>query len=253
MLRKPFLFILTVLLIVFLSRSGAVAQEPASEVTNAPPEAELTGKTDNENWRTKGNKGTDPSKNFLGTRDAQALVFRTNKAEAMRIDAEGNVGIGTTTPNEQLEITGNFRLPASTAGLMTGIIFSGADLYIHHFGDRNFFAGVNAGNLTMTGFANTAVGQAALRANFGGIGNTAVGVRALAGNTAGTYNTAVGEEALVFNTIGAANTAVGEEALMFNTRGSGNTAVGHTALRDNTGGRNNTAVGVGADVSLCGL
>ena len=66
----------------------------------------------------------------------------------------GNVGIGTFAPSEQLEITGNFRLPPSTA--TTGIIMSGADRFIHNFGSSNFFAGKNSGNLTMTGNANPA-------------------------------------------------------------------------------------------------
>ena len=43
----------------------------------------------------------------------------------------GNVGIGTFTPNEQLEITGNFRLPATTA--TTGIIMSDGNRFIHNF------------------------------------------------------------------------------------------------------------------------
>lgn len=45
------------------------------------------------------------------------------------------VGIGTTTPNQQLEITGNFRLPATTA--TAGIIFSDGNRYIHNFGVSN--------------------------------------------------------------------------------------------------------------------
>src|SRR3990167_4528421 len=60
------------------------------------------------------------------------------------------VGIGTASPNEQLEITGNLRLPSTTA--TTGIIKSGAYTLIHTYGTNNFFAGVNAGNLTMTGY-----------------------------------------------------------------------------------------------------
>jgi hypothetical protein len=47
------------------------------------------------------------------------------------------LGIGTKTPNEQLEITGNFRLPVSGAG--AGVIMSGASRFIHNFGDNNTF------------------------------------------------------------------------------------------------------------------
>ena len=72
----------------------------------------------------------------------------------------GKVGIGTFNPTEQLEITGNFRLPPTTA--TTGIIMSGADPFIHNFGTNNFFAGVDAGNLTMTGDRNIGIGAAAL-------------------------------------------------------------------------------------------
>ena len=43
-----------------------------------------------------GNAGTTPATNFLGTTDSQALVFRTNNTERMRLDATGRLGIGTT-------------------------------------------------------------------------------------------------------------------------------------------------------------
>lgn len=42
-------------------------------------------------WRLTGNAGTSPSTNFLGTTDAQDLVFRTNNTERLRI-----AGAGTT-------------------------------------------------------------------------------------------------------------------------------------------------------------
>ena len=44
----------------------------------------------------------------VGTYDvAQPLLFGTNSAERMRISTEGNVGIGTTTPAEKLQIAGD--------------------------------------------------------------------------------------------------------------------------------------------------
>jgi len=203
----------------------------------------------------------------------------------------GNVGIGTPTPNEQLEITKNFRLPASAAAMGTataGVIFSDGNRYIHNFGTNNFFAGVNAGNFTMTGLGrntavgvdalkkntqgientasgnlalfnnttgsnNTASGARALQNNTGtGIDNTAVGAFALQLNNTGRFNTAVGSKSLKANTSGFLNTAVGENALVL-SEGDNNTAVGSSALDSNTTGSSNTALGVSADVSANNL
>lgn len=53
-------------------------------------------------WLLKGNKTTATS--FLGTKNDQPLVFKTNKVERMRIDTAGNVGIGTASPSARAEI-----------------------------------------------------------------------------------------------------------------------------------------------------
>jgi hypothetical protein len=152
-----------------------------------------------------------------------------------------NVGIGTTSPNEQLEITGNLRLPATTA--TAGIIKVGGDRFIHNYGYENTFVGVNAGNLTMTGYDNTANGTSALFSNTAGYWNTANGTNALYSNTTGYANTANGGYALYSNTTGWLNTANGYQALDSNTTGSANTANGFQALYSNTTGSANTANG----------
>jgi len=155
----------------------------------------------------------------------------------------GNVGIGITTPNEQLEIAGNLRLPPTTA--TAGIIKVGSDRFIHNYGAANTFVGINAGNLTMTGNYNTANGYHALLYNTTGYTNTANGGNALVLNTTGSYNTANGYAALSYNTEGSGNTANGHQALYSNTTGSRNTADGFNALYHNTTGWRNTANGDG--------
>ena len=157
---------------------------------------------------------------------------------------EIRVGIGTAAPTQQLEITGNFRLPPTTA--TAGIIFSGPDRLIHTFGNQNFFAGTDAGNFTMTGTGNIGIGVFAFLANAGGSNNTAIGLGALRSNNTGSSNTAVGMEALPANTLGGGNTATGSGALYFNTIGNANVAIGNNALRSNTSGTGNIALGYNA-------
>ena len=49
-------------------------------------------------WGLDGNAATTAGTNFVGTTDAQSLVFKTNNAEGMRLSTAQNLGIGTTTP-----------------------------------------------------------------------------------------------------------------------------------------------------------
>ena len=55
-------------------------------------------------WLLKGNAHTDPDEHFVGTKDEQPLVIRTNEVEAARVAVNGNVGIGTTTPQNKLHV-----------------------------------------------------------------------------------------------------------------------------------------------------
>ncbi len=51
-------------------------------------------------WKASGNFGTDPTVNFLGTSDDQPLIFKTNGNEAMRINTNSSVGVGTDNPRK---------------------------------------------------------------------------------------------------------------------------------------------------------
>ncbi len=63
----------------------------AEEARNADT---LDGQHSSACWGLGGNAGTTPASDFLGTTDGQDLVFRTNNAERMRLDATGRLGIG---------------------------------------------------------------------------------------------------------------------------------------------------------------
>jgi hypothetical protein len=110
---------------------------------------------------------------------------------------------------------------------------------------NNFFVGPS-GNVTMSGYDNTAIGDSALTNNTSGYGNTANGTDALSSNTTGFVNTANGAFALYSNTVGSFNTAIGGQALYANTTGTENTANGLSALYANTSGSYNTAIGASA-------
>ncbi len=176
----------------------------------------------------------------------------------------------TTFNAGEATLTGNLTLPSTAAA--AGIIRSGSNTLMHTYGTSNFFAGVNAGNLTMTGTGNTGGGNYTLNKNSSGGSNTATGFFALTNNTSGSSNTAVGYLTLLGNTTAGKNTAVGLSALglqSFNNggatwdsentavgfealyanqpvdTGSGvyNAAVGSQALRNNSTGDSNTAAG----------
>ena len=70
----------------------------------------------NSNWSLTGNSGTNPATNFLGTIDGQPLVMKTNNNEAMRIDASGNIGIGTNNPTAKLNVNGTVKLENLASG-----------------------------------------------------------------------------------------------------------------------------------------
>ena len=50
------------------------------------------------NWNIYGNSSTSTQDNFLGTTDDQDFAIRTNDNERMRIESDGQIMIGSTTP-----------------------------------------------------------------------------------------------------------------------------------------------------------
>ena len=54
--------------------------------------------------------------NISGTQ----LVFRNNETEKMRLNASGNLGIGTSSPAEKLDVNGNVRIRGNNEYIGTG-------------------------------------------------------------------------------------------------------------------------------------
>ncbi len=177
----------------------------------------------------------------------------------------GDVGIGTTSPSQMLEISGgDIQIDNTTHSNEDGIIYKGSTPFIHNFnyGDNgtvttnghNTFVGLNAGNLTMGSTAalayyasyNTGIGDGALNSDTTGFYNTAIGYNSMNANTEGHRNTAVGYHSLAANTTAQRNTAVGYGVMALNTTGESNVALGVNALHDNVSNNYNTAIGTEA-------
>ncbi len=134
----------------------------------------------------------------------------------------------------------------NTTSPTTGVIFKGADRFLHNYGANNTFIGINSGNFTMTGSNNTANGVQSLYSNTTGYNNTALGFQSILSSSSGYENTAIGVNSLYSTTTGYQNTALGVQSLFSNSSGYWNTALGLNSLYSNTTGHENTAVGLGS-------
>ena len=127
------------------------------------------------------------------------------------------LGLGTTSPAQQLSLTNSLGLVDTTTAT-TGVIFKGTNRFMHNYQatgttGANFFAGVNAGNFTLSGTGTQASN------------NTGVGQNALAALTTGSNDSALGSNALVSVNTGSNNVALGNNAGRYFADGS-------TALTD---------------------
>jgi hypothetical protein len=224
--------------------SAFLMADPSTSTTTASATSKESARIQRGSGETNGtvnNTGAGGTANFVSKwQDSQTLV------NSVIFDDGTNVGIGTPTPHQQLELTGNFRMPASTA--TTGVFYQGPNIFMHTFpfASGNLFFGVNSGNLTMTGTANLGIGNLALTSLTSGSSNMAFGPSALANNTVGLQNTAIGTQAL-FNTTSNNNTAIGFNALVADTGGNGNVGVGTTAGQTISTGVFNTFIGYNSD------
>lgn len=186
-------------------------------------------------WNLTGNAGTTSSF-FLGTTDAQPLVFRTNNIERMRITTRGQWEPANTQHSIYIG-EGAGELDATAPATQASNVFVGWQAGHTARGQRNVAIGAEALRNSGTTYENTALGNQAMALNTTGNYNTAIGSQA-GPDAPGTWShgTAVGHHALAraYGTaIGAGSSATGDSA----------TAVGHGATAAFT---NSTAVGSGS-------
>lgn len=208
-------------------------------------------------WELTGNLGTDSASNFIGTTDAQPIIFKTNNSNRLKIRIDGAVeqympnfskvfgsagSLSTLTTGLENSAFGDSVMMSNTTGSYNSA-FGFAALKANTTASNNTAVGDWALYRNTTGGSNTAVGTVALQRNTNGFQNTGLGTSSLGSNTSGQENTAVGYNSLNNNVTGSQNTAIGAWAMTAVNTSSFSTAVGYGALTQNTSGSNNTAVG----------
>jgi hypothetical protein len=138
-------------------------------------------------WAITGNTGTNPTNNFVGTRDAADLAIRTNNADRIRILGTGAnagfVGINTTAPTAMLDVNGGLRVRVDSA-LNGALVVGGATTLNGSLavGGASFFTGLVAANGGVNTTALTASGNGVFGGTLNVTGASTLGTLS-AGNT----------------------------------------------------------------------
>lgn len=139
----------------------------------------------NDFWALKGNAGTNPATNFVGTTDNADLVLRTNNTEKVRVTTTGAVGINQPTPNTNaiLDIqstTKGVLFPSLTTaqrdaivGPAVGLTVFNNTLSVHQFWNGTCW--VNVGQTVCSFTYSCSLSHPTdclLRSNFGSVSDT---------------------------------------------------------------------------------
>lgn len=186
----------------------------------------------------------------LLTVDATGLIFLAPDAGGSQFTNNGaniyfntgNVGLGTDTPLQRLDVNGSINIPTG-AGLRINnnpiLMASGAN---------NVFLGFRAGEANTTGTSNLFIGSNAGLSNGGGQNNTFLGEASGYLNSTGSHNTFLGRSAGYNNSLGSYNIYVGRATGDGVPTGYANTFVGDAATSNVATTQYSTAIGEGARV-----
>src|SRR6476661_1799549 len=236
-------------------------------------------------WGLSGNSGTSPGTSFIGTTDAQDVVFKANGIERMRLKQNGalSLSVGGAGGNTFVgENTGQNVVVASAYN--NTFLGTGAGLSTTT-GVNNTYVGTVAGRYATNANNNTVVGagagQAMSQSGSGGSGNSILGAsagstidagadntlmgrnagRSIVGNSGNSYfgagtgelsnglnNTFIGNSTGASMLSGSQNVFLGAYAGRWEL-GSGNTFIGYSASSPSGTGTNNTLLGNNATIS----
>lgn len=163
--------------------------------------------------------------------------------------ASGGSGI-TTINGDSGSVTGSTvtvtsGLSTQNSGSTVSFSGSGTTLTMNLANASNTILGHQAGNGSLTGTGNSAVGGRNLQSLTNGSQNSAFGYSALIACTSGTQNTALGSQSLILLAGGSQNTSLGENCLPGITSGSNNIGIGFNAGSSMTSGSESSNIILG--------
>ena len=206
------------------------------------------------------NAGTPKGSTFPSFNTSTGVIFSNTGSMGVggapasaKLYVNGNVGIGTNNPTQELDVAGDIKASGSligATGSVTGnLTVDTTTLNVDAANNR-----VGVGTLTpalpldVIGSINSSTGYhigVARVFHITGTENTFVGTGAGGINT-GSENTFVGSSAGLVNTTGSQNSFFGRNAGKSNTTGSSNSFVGLDAGASNTTGNHNSFFGIWA-------
>jgi hypothetical protein len=195
-----------------------------------------------------GDQNGEASGIVLYDHPANAMKFFTNNGEKVRIDASGNIGIGTSSPSHKLDVTGSARLLSSSPQLLlqdsdgtnqfTQIIQSGGAVYLDL---RN---NTSNGQLIIRGKAN---GSATEFARINSSGNIGIGTTSPSAklDIVGSKDSTNLIVSAALNTVGGGSLADYNEILFDNTQVSGNSGQAYIRHLANSHNDSESAIAFG--------
>ena len=207
---------------------------------------------------------------YVWNYEAAPIRFGTSAVERMHIDSAGNVGIGTETPTEKLDVSGNITSNSTSHSYLTANSSATTTAsWVQHKqgGTGRWLSGVEGSETDYQLYAGgatrlrvTAAGAVTIPGTLGitgainnfklmDLGSASLLIthpdRGTGTISTATHNTGFGYAAFNALTSGDYNVALGVEALAANLGGSRNIAIGTYSLSSNQTGNYNTGCGYG--------
>ena len=197
-------------------------------------------------WNVKGNAGTNPATNFLGTTDNQDMAVYTNNSERLRVMANGQIVVGQNAPNSGTDLFGavsdaTFTWALNGYGNVGGVYGSGGSYGVYGAGGTFGMIGSvnNSASYAVAGQNQDANGWGSL---FAGSGQ---GLTYLTGHSAGISS--IGNDGL----FAAGISSSGWGGIFAGSNLNASTLIGHSAGISASGndgifaaGQNSTGIGI---------